>query len=187
MSEDLTELLVQAGADPAKRARLFARVYDELRQIARRELGSHGADSTLETRPLVHEAYFKLFPTSGGTHFENRRHFFGAAARAMRQVTIEHARARLAERRGAGQRPVDLAALAESTLRVDSEAENLVRLDEALAQLGEVDARALEVAELRFFAGLEVGEIAAMLGVSEPTVKRDTRFVREFLAECLAN
>ncbi|MFO1496075.1 MAG: sigma-70 family RNA polymerase sigma factor [Gammaproteobacteria bacterium] len=187
MSEDLTELLAEAGADPAKRARLFARVYDELRQIARRELGSRDADSTLDTRPLVHEAYFKLFPTHGGARFENRRHFFGAAARAMRQVAIEHARARLAERRGAGQRPVDLTVLAESVLRVDSEAENLVRLDEALTQLGEVDARALEVAELRFFAGLEVGEIAAMLGVSEPTVKRDARFVREFLAECLSN
>ncbi|MBL8243674.1 MAG: sigma-70 family RNA polymerase sigma factor [Rhodanobacteraceae bacterium] len=186
MTEDLTELLAQAGVDPGKRAVLFARVYDELRQIARRELGGQSGDATLGTRPLVHEAYFKLFPRGGGGAFENRRHFFGAAARAMRQVAIEHARSRLAERRGSGQRPLDLDALEADALRVDSEAENLVRLDAALARLGDIDSRALEVAEMRFFAGMEVAEIAAALGISEPTVKRDTRFVRDFLAECLA-
>lgn len=81
---------------------------------------------------------------------------------------------------------MDLDALEADALRVDSEAENLVRLDAALARLGDIDSRALEVAEMRFFAGMEVAEIAAALGISEPTVKRDTRFVRDFLAECLA-
>lgn len=185
MSGDLTQLLVHAGDDPTKRAELFARVYDELRQLARRELGAQRGDQTLGTRPLVHEAYFKLFPDGGGA-FENRRHFFGAAARAMRQVAIEHARARLAERRGSGQKPLDLDGLDPNTLRIESQAEELVELDAALAKLGEVDARALEVAELRFFAGLEVTEIAEALGVSEPTVKRDSRFVRDFLAEWLS-
>lgn len=185
MPGDLTQLLVDAGADPARRAELFARVYDELRVLARRELGPWRGDETLGTRPLVHETYFKLFP-EGGSAFENRRHFFGAAARAMRQIAIEHARARLALRRGAGQRPLDLDELDPNLLRVESQAEELVELDAALAKLGEVDARALEVAELRFFAGLEVSEIAAALGLSEPTIKRDTRFVREFLAEWLA-
>lgn len=185
MSGDLTQLLVCAADDPAKRAELFARVYDELRQLARRELGAQRGDQTLGTRPLVHEAYFKLFPDGGGA-FENRRHFFGAAARAMRQVAIEHARARLAERRGSGQKPLDLDGLDPNALRIESQAEELVELDAALAKLGEVDARALEVAELRFFAGLEIGEIAEALGVSEPTVKRDSRFVREFLAEWLS-
>lgn len=185
MSGDLTQLLADAGADPARRAELFARVYDELRQLARRELGARRGDQTLGTRPLVHEAYFKLFPEGGGA-FENRRHFFGAAARAMRQVAIEHARARLAERRGAGQKPLDLADLDPDALRIESQAEELVALDAALTRLGQVDARALEVAELRYFAGLEVTEIAEALGVSEPTIKRDSRFVREFLAEWLA-
>lgn len=185
MPGDLTQLLVDAGADPARRAELFARVYEELRVLARRELGPRRGDETLGTRPLVHETYFKLFPEGGGA-FDNRRHFFGAAARAMRQIAIEHARARLAQRRGAGQRPLDLDELDPNLLRIDSQAEELVELDAALAKLGEVDARALEVAELRFFAGLEVSEIAATLGLSEPTIKRDTRFVREFLSEWLA-
>lgn len=185
MAADLTQLLVDASSDPAKRALLFARVYEELRQLARRELGGRGSDATLGTRPLVHEAYFKLFPEAGGQGFENRRHFFGAAARAMRQVAIEHARARLAGKRAAGQKPLDLDALDPAVLSIDSQAEGLVQLDTALRQLGEVDARALEVAELRYFVGMEVREIAETLGVSEPTIKRDTRFVRDFLTEWL--
>jgi RNA polymerase sigma factor (TIGR02999 family) len=185
MAEDLTQLLADAGSDPGKRAALFNRVYEELRQLARRELGGRGADQTLGTRPLVHEAYFKLFPEAGGRGYENRRHFFGAAARAMRQVAIEHARARLANKRAEGRKPLDLDGLDPDALPIDSQAEGLVQLDAALRQLGEVDARALEVAELRYFVGMEVREIAATLGVSEPTVKRDTRFVREFLSEWL--
>src|SRR5690606_19422575 len=159
---------------------LFRLVYDELKRLARRELGGRGKDQTLSTGPLVHEAYMKLFPDGRGS-FENRRHFFGAAARAMRQVAIDYARARLAERRGEGKRPLNIDDIDPNLMQLDSRAEELVDLDAALTQLGEIDARALQVAELRYFAGMEVIEIAEALEVSEATVKRDSRFVREFL------
>ena len=185
MAENVTQLLARAGTDPEQRGRLFKVVYDELRRLARRQLGARGGDQTLSTGPLVHEAYMKLFPDGRG-NFENRRHFFGAAARAMRQVAIDYARARLAERRGEGKRPlniddIDHDLIDSGLMQLDSRAEELVHLDAALNQLGEVDARALQVAELRYFAGMEVIEIAEALEVSEATVKRDSRFVREFL------
>jgi len=184
MSEDVTQLSAEAGDDPTQRARLFRVVYDELKRLARRELGARPHDQTLSTAPLVHEAYLKLFPEGGGG-FENRRHFFGAAARAMRQVAIDYARARLAERRGSGQRALNLDDVDPNALGLDSQADELVQLDAALNKLGEVDERALQVAEMRFFAGMEVGEIADTLGISEATIKRDTRFVKEFLQAAL--
>ncbi len=185
MPGDVTQLIAAAGDSPEQRARLFMVVYEELKRLARRELGSRPHDQTLSTGPLVHEAYLKLFPQGQGS-FESRRHFFGAAARAMRQVAIEYARSRLAECRGQGQRALNLDDLDPNLLFVDSQAEELVQLDAALLKLAEVDERALQVAELRFFVGLEVSEIAEALGVSEPTVKRDTRFVREFLQAALS-
>ncbi len=185
MTGDVTQLIAAAGEDPEQRARLFLTVYEELKRLARRELGSRSHDQTLSTGPLVHEAYLKLFPQGQGS-FENRRHFFGAAARAMRQVAIDYARSRLADRRGQGQRALNIDDVDPSQLRLDSQAEELVQLDAALEKLAKVDERALQVAELRFFAGMEVSEIAEALGVSEPTVKRDTRFVREFLQAALA-
>ncbi|MCB1560752.1 MAG: sigma-70 family RNA polymerase sigma factor [Xanthomonadales bacterium] len=185
MAEDVTQLLARAGTDPEQRGRLFKVVYDELRRLARRQLGARGGDQTLSTGPLVHEAYMKLFPNGRGS-FENRRHFFGAAARAMRQVAIDYARARLAERRGEGKRPLNIDDIDPNLMQLDSRAEELVHLDAAMTQLGEVDARALQVAELRYFGGMEVLEIAEALEVSEATVKRDTRFAREFLSAALA-
>jgi len=184
MSGEVTQLIAAAGESPEQRAKLFLVVYEELKRLARRELGARPHDQTLSTGPLVHEAYLKLFPKGEGS-FENRAHFFGAAARAMRQVAIEYARARLAESRGSGQRALDIDSVDASHLQLDSQAEELVQLDAALLKLAEVDERALQVAELRFFAGMEVSEIALALGISEPTVKRDTRFVREFLHAAL--
>jgi RNA polymerase sigma factor (TIGR02999 family) len=104
----------------------------------------------------------------------------------MRQVVIDYARARLAERRGSGAEhlPIDLldgAAGPRAPLEVDSQAEELIDLDRALAQLGERDERLAQVVEMRFFAGLEVKDIAELLGVSEPTIKRDTRAAKAFL------
>lgn len=180
MTENVTQLLVAAGSNPEQRGKLFQVVYDELRRLARRQLGARGSDQTLSTGPLVHEAYMKLFP-DGRASFENRRHFFGAAARAMRQVAIDYARARLAERRGHGKRPLNIDDIDPNLIQLDSRAEELVHLDAALTRLGEVDARALQVAELRYFAGMEVMEIAEALDISEATVKRDSRFVRDFL------
>ena len=183
MPNDLTQLLAES-ASPADRERLFRLVYAELQSLARRELGARGHDQTLSTGPLVNEAYMKLFPKGTGG-FESRRHFFGAAARAMRQVAVDYARARMADRRGKGQRPLNLDDIDADLLGADGHAEELVQLDSAFQKLAEVDQRALQVAELRYFVGMEVTEIAQALGLSEPTIKRDSRFVKEFLDAAL--
>lgn len=184
MSKDLTQLLAE-GASPAERDQLFRLVYAELKQLARRELGARSRNQTLSTGPLVHEAYLKLFPDGAGG-FESRRHFFGAAARAMRQVVVDQARSKLSARRGQGQAALNLDEVEGGQLGQACRIEDLVRLDRAFDALGEVDERALRVAELRYFVGLELSEIAQALGVSVPTIKRDSHFIRNFLEAALA-
>lgn len=160
-------------------------VYDEMLRIARAELARHRRGVTLDTRALVHEAYFKLFGDDARV-YASRKHFYATAAQAMRQVVIDYARARVAERRGGGVEHVPIEALEGQPLPVDAQAEELVLLDAALGKLGGLDARLAQVVELRFFTGLEVTEIAELLGVSEATIKRDTRAARAFLQKELA-
>ncbi len=183
--EDLTRAIAASAHDAAAREHMLALVYEDLLRIARAELNRHRRGETLNTRALVHEVYLKLFER-GGADYANRKHFFATAARAMRQVVIDYARARLAECRGAGAEHVPLDALEAVPLPVDAQAEQLVGMDRALRKLAALDARLVEVMELRFFAGMEVTDIAALLGVSEPTVKRDTRAARAFLTRELA-
>lgn len=178
--EDLTRVIAEGAGDPAARERALGLIYDDLVRIARAELARHRRGDTLNTRALVNEAYLKLFHGSGGA-FESRAHFFATAARAMRQVVIDYARAHLAERRGGGAEHVSLDALEGAPLPVDAQAEQLVGMDRALEKLAALDARLVQVVELRFFAGLEVKDIAELLGVSEPTIKRDTRAAKAFL------
>ncbi len=181
---DLTRAL-GADSDPVRQARALEIVYADLQRIARAELARHRRGATLNTGALVHEAYLKLF-AGRAMSFENRKHFFATAARAMRQVVIDHARARLADRRGAGAEHVPVDALAGGPLAVDDQAEQLLDIDRSLQRLAALDERLAQVVELRFFGGLEVAEIAELLGVSEPTVKRDTRAARAFLQKELA-
>lgn len=177
---DVTRAIADSAADPAARERALAMVYDDLVRIARAELGRHRRGGTLDTRALVNEAYLKLFHGSGAA-FENRVHFFATAARAMRQVVIDYARAHLAGRRGGGAEHVPLDMFEGVPLPVDAQAEQLLGMDHALQKLAGLDARLVQVVELRFFAGLEVKDIAELLGVSEPTIKRDTRAAKAFL------
>jgi RNA polymerase sigma factor (TIGR02999 family) len=160
---------------PGGRDRFLGLVYNDLVRIARAELNRHRRGATLDTCALVNEAYLKLFEGTG-LDYENRRHFY-----AMRQVVIDHARARLAQRRGGGAEHVTLDALEGHPLPVDEQAEQLLAIDEALEKLAQLDERLVRVVELRFFAGLEVKDIAGLLGVSEPTIKRDTRAAKAFL------
>lgn len=176
----LTQVLNGAAADPARRDAAFAQVYDDLLRIARAELARHRRQATLNTRSLVNEAYLKLF-ASNGADFSNRKHFFAAAARAMRQVVVDYARSRGADKRGAGIGTLSLDELGGAALQVEAEADQLVAIDAALTKLATLDPRLAEVLELRFFAGLEVTEIADLLGVSEPTIKRDTRTAKAFV------
>ena len=173
------------AADPGERQRGFERIYEDLVRIARAELSRHRRGETLNTRALVNEAYLKLF-AGASTGFENRRHFYATAARAMRQVVIDYARARVAEKRGAGAATISLDSLAAEAMPVDAQAEQFVMIDAALTKLAALDARLTEVLELRFFTGLEVKEIAVLLGVSEPTIKRDTRAAKAFVQRELA-
>ena len=172
------------GAESARNSALD-RLYEELVHIARGELRRHRRGGTLDTRALVHEAYLKLFASTPS--FENRKHFFATAAKAMRQVVIDYARSRIADKRGGGVAPLALDALDGAQFAVESQAGELVAIDAALAKLATLDARLVEVVELRFFAGLEVADIAELLGVSEPTIKRDTRAAKAFLQRELSS
>jgi RNA polymerase sigma factor (TIGR02999 family) len=182
---DLGRALADVGSDTARRDEVLRLVYADLERIARAELARHRRGATLDTGALVHEAYLKLFDRTAAS-FESRKHFFATAAKAMRHVVIDYARARLAERRGAGAQHVPLDALVGGPLAVDRQAEQLIDIDRALARLATLDERLAQVVELRFFAGLEVSEIAALLGVSEPTIKRDTRAAKAYLLKELA-
>ena len=156
-------------------------VYSDLLVIARAELARHRRGQTLNTRALVNEAYLKLFSANAELDFESRKHFFATAAQAMRQVVIDYARARTTDRRGAGAEHIALDDLNGLALPVDAQADQLVAIDAAMQKLSLLDERLVRVVELRFFAGLEVTAIAELLGVSEPTVKRDTRAAKAFL------
>ena len=161
---------------------LIPAVYTELRALARRQLSSERADHTLSPTALVHEAYLKLVDVRH-VDWQDRAHFFAMAARQMRRVLIDHARARSAEKRGGGQVFVTLHDALDGA-RAD--AEELVAMDDALSRLAEVDERACRVVECRCFAGLSVQETASALGTSPTTVKRDWAFARSWLNRALA-
>jgi RNA polymerase sigma factor (TIGR02999 family) len=159
--------------------------YAELVRIARAELARHQRRGTLDTRALVHEAWIRLH-AGDPTAFANRRHFYATAAKAMRHVVIDYARARQAERRGAGVEPLPLEFVDLQSVALDSQIDHLVQLDAALDRLAEADPRLVQIVELRFFSGLEVSEVAELLEVSEPTIKRGTRVAKAFLGKELA-
>src|SRR3954447_25818567 len=154
-STQITLLLQGIGRDKDASGRLISAVYDELRAMARQRLRHERVGHTLQTTALVHEAYLKLIGQAA-LPWEHRAHFFGACANAMRQILVEHARARNAHKRGDGLRPELL-----SDAGADTEDLGLIlAVDESLEQLRTEDARAAEVVEMRFFAGLEMKEIA---------------------------
>ena len=179
---ELTALLeaVEAG-DRGAFDRLFERVYAQLKRMARRELLAAGRSATLNTTALVHEAYAKL---ARGTHWSavNRAHFLSLTARAMRQVLVDHARARLRSKRGGGAFALTLD---EIDSPVAEKAAELVALDEALDTLEAEDPELARLVEQRFFAGLSIEEIAGLREVSDRTVKRHWRLARAFLFDQL--
>lgn len=178
MPGEITSLLkrVQDGDEKA-RALLVSAAYDELRRIASRRLRGERPGHTLQTTDLVHEAYLKLV-NQRQTSWQNRAQFFGVAAEIMRRILVDHARARLSQKRGLGVRPLPLdEALVFS---VERSAE-LLDLDEALQRLAIKDRRAGRVVELRFFAGLSVKETAAVMKISPKTVRRDWDYGRAWL------
>ena len=154
----------------------FTTVYDELKRLAHRQLRLLDANATLSTTELVHEAFLKLHRDDAD--WDSRAHFFGAAARAMRQILVDFARRRQAIKRGGPWRIVTLDDAAGS-LHVESE--NLLALDAALERLDTADPRLRQVVELRFFGGLSEKDVARILEVSTRTVERDWLKARLFL------
>jgi len=176
--ETVTSLLVSAEADNEDVwGRLLPLVYEEFRVLARRQLARADASATLATTDLVHEAYLRLVD---GTRVmaNGRRYFFGAAARAMRQVLVDHARRRRRQKRGGGGPALSLGAV---QLIAEPTEEHLIDLDDALGQLADVYPRAVRVVECRFFAGLTVEETCDVLGIAPRTVKRDWSLARAWL------
>lgn len=161
--------------------RLVPLVYEELRVLARAQLRHEREDHSLQVTALVHEAYLRLL---GGSHppWNDRRHFFRAAAEAMRRILIEHARKRSRIKRGGGSVRVELSGV---HLALEQDPDQLLALDEAIRRLEEQDPKAADVVRLRFFAGLSVEETARATGLSERTVKREWAFARAWLYAAL--
>lgn len=170
------------SANQAVYDELFPLVYAELRRIAAREMRREKPGRTLQTTALVHEAYLRLLKDAS-LSFENRAHFLGVAARAMREILIEHARARSARKRGGGAVRLTLDDLVAP---VSSPSIDVLALDEALQRLARLDERHARVVELRYFGGLSVEETAAALELSPATVKRDWTLARAWLFRELA-
>lgn len=177
METDITALVrATSDGDPSARDALFALLYEELKRLARRQLRG-SASATLDTTGLVHDTYLKL-ATPAGLNLQGRKHFFVLAAKAMRQIVIDHVRAHAAGKRGSG--------VAQSVTlndEIDQPAQEvapdkLLELDRALNTLEASQPRLSSLIELRFFTGLELAEIAAMQEVSERTLNRDWRRAR---------
>src|SRR2546426_3273951 len=168
--EELTNLLVDWGkGSESALERLVPFVYEELRTLARSHLRRERRGHTVQTGTLVHQAFVRLIEGKP-VRWEGRAHFFGVAARLMRQILVDHARARDAIKRGAGEATESIAAALSVTVQTMDV--SVIALDRALVQLSELDPRQARVVELRFFGGLTVEETAEVLGISTGTVKR---------------
>ena len=181
---DFNSLLVRARqGDEAALGELFTLVYDQLKKIARVQRLRQQED-TLNTTALVHEAFIKL-GNLANLSVNDRAHFLAVAATAMRQILIDHARSRLAGKRGGASTRVPFheieGALEPGTVFSDGTAHALLALDEALTRLATRSARQSRVVECRFFAGLSIEETAAVLGTSPATVKRDWAMAQSWL------
>lgn len=155
-------------------------VYQRLRELARRQLAGERAAQTLDTTALVHEAWLNL--ADGKSRFESRAHFYGYAATAMRHILVDHARRRMAQKRGGNEAPLDLDAV---EIPVEHAAAEMLALNDALDRLDALEPRLARVVELRFFAGLSVEETADTLGVVSRSVVRDWARARVFLQQAI--
>lgn len=173
-------LAYQQGA-PGAFDRLVVLVYEDLRRIARRQLGRLRPGQTLNSTGLVHEAYVKMVDQRR-VSWQDRSHFFAVSARAMRQILVDHARHRGRLKRGADptREPLD-----DAMSPVTADAERLLLIHDALERLSAVDARLTQVVECRFFAGYSEDETAEILGVSSRTVRRDWMRARAWLHELM--
>jgi len=178
---DFTRLLAEAGGDEEPWRAVLPLVYDELKGLAARRMAEERAEHTLQATALVHEAWLRLAGDERMA-WSSRRHFFGAAARAMQRVLVDHARRAKADKRGGGAARVSITV---GEICDAGEPDRLLALDDALEKLEREDRRAAEVARLRLLAGLELADVARALEVSERTAAREWAFGRARLAELL--
>jgi RNA polymerase sigma factor (TIGR02999 family) len=175
---DITQWLVAwSNGDQAAFDRLAPAVHQQLRRLAAHYMAGERPGHVLQTTALVNEAYLRLVDWKS-VQWQNRAHFFGLAAQAMRHVLVDEARARLRAKRGGGELHVSLSAAADVAIHRSAE---LVKLDDALVVLQKLNPRHSRVVELRFFGGLELKEVAHVLGVSVGTVRRDWSLAQAWL------
>lgn len=160
--------------------RLIPLVYDELRRLAQRAMRDERKDHTLQTTALVHEAYLRLL--GADVPYEDRVHFFAMAARVMRRILVDHAKAKRRVKRGGSAVPVSLD---EVALVAAEPSDDIVALDEALTRLEATDERKCRIVELKYFSGMTYDETAAVLGVSAATVDRELRLAKAWLYRAL--
>jgi RNA polymerase sigma factor (TIGR02999 family) len=180
MSEVTRLLTAIEQGDSAAASQLLPLVYDELRRLAARQLAQERAGHTLQATALVHEAYLRLVGTGEENVWEGHRHFFAAAAEAMRRILVENARRKKRLKRGGNLRRVDLL---QAEVPDVAPSDDLLALDEALDLLAKEDPQKAELVKLRFFAGLSIEEAACYLGVSRATANRHWAYARAWLYE----
>jgi len=175
---DATQILESAFQDdPHVAEKLLPMVYEELKRVAASKLANQPPGQTLQTTALVHEAYLRLIG-EGERTWKNRRHFFAAAAQAMRHILVDRARSKAAMRHGSGQTRVNLDDVVIASATPDGQ---VLSVDEALADLAVIDAAAAELVTLRFFGGFTLPQVAELLGISERSAKRLWVYARVWL------
>jgi RNA polymerase sigma factor (TIGR02999 family) len=180
---EITQLLAEwSDGNQSALDELYPLVYDELHRLARRYMSREREGHTLQTTALINEAYVRLVDQRN-VHWANRSHFFAISAQIMRRILIDHARRHAYAKRGGGAQQVSLDEAAIVTRTAGAE---LLRLDEALKSLAEMDPRRSQVVELRYFGGLNNEEIAGVLNISENTVTRDWNMARAWLHQQLS-
>lgn len=180
---DVTQLMDAVAAGDTRAAEeLLPLVYDELRKLAAARMAGEKPGDTLQATALVHEAYLRLVGPTGGARWQNRGHFFAAAAEAMRRILIDNARRKAAGKHGGGRKRQEL----EPEVAATPEAsEDLLALDEALNQLAELDPLKADLVKLRYFVGMSLPEAATALNLSERTAGRHWAFARAWLRQAL--
>lgn len=180
---DITQIISQVEkGDPTAAEQLLPLVYDELRELAAAKLANEKPGQTLQATALVHEAYLRLVGTTGQPQsWDDRGHFFAAAAEAMRRILVERARQKRSLKGGGGRGPLELRDEALAVNFDSSEALRILAVHEALAALEKEYPRRAQLVKLRFFAGLTLEESAQLLGIAVPTAKRDWAAARVWI------
>jgi RNA polymerase sigma factor (TIGR02999 family) len=178
MSEVTRILSALENGNPQASQDLLPLVYDELRRLAAQKMKHESPGQTLDPTALVHEAYIRLVDGENAQNWQSRGHFFSAAAEAMRRILIDNARRKRRGKHGGDRLRLRLD---EAISIAENDSEELLALNEALDKLAAKEPEKAQLVKLRYFAGLSLGEIASLLGISESTVKRQWNFARTWL------